>query len=410
LRIFSENCGYKEDKMGPLIPSEGLNLVIGLFLGMAFGFTLEQAGFSTSKKLVGMFYGYDFTVLRVFFTGGLVAMIGVVAFAHFGLLDMSLVYINPTYLWSAILGGLIMGLGFVIGGFCPGTGICAAAIGKIDGIIFVIGTIFGVVVFGEGYPLFEGIYWDKYLGNVQMNETLHISQGLFVFLFMAFGAVAFLLTQRIEEKVNGKPNPILQPKSRYIGFSIVILLLGLSAFIIPNPEDYKPAQVKNEIEQGYYQVEYITPDELALRLVNNDETIKIYDFRSLDEFQKLSLPNSVNLKIEDLFRKGGNKLISGDPQIKKIIIAKDNKSAIEAEEIIKQKGFKNLYVLQGGMQAFANDIIDFKMPVNMAGISPNLIATYTFRDNASKTIEQLIKDSKKSNVIVKDKKRVLGGC
>ncbi|HRS02287.1 MAG TPA: YeeE/YedE thiosulfate transporter family protein [Bacteroidota bacterium] len=396
--------------MGPLIPSEGLNLVIGLFIGIAFGFTLEQAGFSTSKKLVGMFYGYDFTVLRVFFTGGLVAMIGVVILAHFGLLDMSLVYINPTYLWSAILGGLIMGLGFVIGGFCPGTGICAAAIGKIDGIIFVIGTIFGVVVFAEGYPLFEGIYWDKYLGNVQMNETLHISQGLFVFLFMAFGAIAFIVTQIIEEKVNGKPNPVLQPKSRYIGFSALIFLLGLSAFILPNPEDYKPAQIKNEIEKGNYQVAYISPDELALRLINNDENIKIYDFRPPEQFAKVSLPNSINLKIVDLYRKGSNKLISGDPQIKKIIIANDEKDAITAEEIIKNKGYKNLYVLQGGMQAFTNDIINFKMPVTMAGISPNLIATYTFRDNASKTIEQLIKDSKKSNVIVKDKKRVLGGC
>lgn len=394
--------------MGPLIPSEGLNLVIALFLGMAFGFTLEQAGFSTSKKLVGMFYGYDFTVLRVFFTGGLVAMIGVVVMAKFGLLDMSLVYINPTYLWSAIIGGLIMGLGFVIGGFCPGTSVCAAAIGKIDGIIFVIGSIFGVFVFAEGYPLFEGIYWDKFLGNVQMSETLGISQALFVFLFMAFGAAAFFVTQIIEEKVNGKPNPVLQPKRVYIAFSGIIFLIGLSAFIMPNPEVSKPNQVKKEIRQGNYQIEYISPDELAMRLVNNDETIKIYDFRSLDEFQKISLPNSVNLKIEDLFRKGGNKLITGDPQIKKIIIANDEKTAIEAEEIIKEKGYKNLYVLQGGMQSFVNNIIDFKMPAE--NIPQNMLATYNFRESASKTIAELIKENKKSNTIVKEKKRVLGGC
>jgi hypothetical protein len=87
--------------MGPLVPdiiSNNLNFIVALVIGILFGAILEQAGFSTSKKLVGLFYGYDFTVLRVFFTAGLVAMIGVMGLAHFGLLDMSLVYINPTFL------------------------------------------------------------------------------------------------------------------------------------------------------------------------------------------------------------------------------------------------------------------------------------------------------------------------
>ena len=116
--------------MGPLVPEiigNDLNFIVALFIGIAFGAILEQAGFSTSKKLVGLFYGYDFTVLRVFFTAGLVAMIGVMALEHYGLLDISLVYVNPTFIWSAVIGGLIMGLGFVVGGFCPGTSVCAAA-------------------------------------------------------------------------------------------------------------------------------------------------------------------------------------------------------------------------------------------------------------------------------------------
>ena len=92
--------------MGPLVPdviSNNLNLIVALIIGISFGAILEQAGFSTSKKLVGLFYGYDFTVLRVFFTAGIVAMIGVMAFAHFGLIDINLIYINPTFLWSAIV-------------------------------------------------------------------------------------------------------------------------------------------------------------------------------------------------------------------------------------------------------------------------------------------------------------------
>ncbi|MEZ4848849.1 MAG: hypothetical protein R3B93_09585 [Bacteroidia bacterium] len=56
--------------MGPIIPSAGIsdeiNFLIAFIIGIGFGFALEQAGFSSSRKLAGMFYGYDTTVLKVF--------------------------------------------------------------------------------------------------------------------------------------------------------------------------------------------------------------------------------------------------------------------------------------------------------------------------------------------------------
>ena len=120
--------------MGPFVPDiipDQLNLVFGLLLGIAFGFVLEQAGFSSSRKLTGLFYGRDFTVLRVFFTGAITAMIGVILLGYYGLLDTDIIYINPTYLWPAIVGGLIMGVGFVVGGYCPGTSGCGGFPGRI---------------------------------------------------------------------------------------------------------------------------------------------------------------------------------------------------------------------------------------------------------------------------------------
>ena len=110
--------------MAPLVPSmisPEFDFVMAFLLGIGFGFVLEQAGFSSTRKLVGLFYGYDFTVLKVFFTAGVTAMTGVLLFGHFGILNLDAIYVNPTYLWSALVGGLIMGAGFIIGGFCPGT-------------------------------------------------------------------------------------------------------------------------------------------------------------------------------------------------------------------------------------------------------------------------------------------------
>ena len=91
--------------------------IIFLSVGFAFGYVLEISGFGFSPKLAAQFYFKDLTVLKVMFTGIIVAMLGVFTASALGLLDYSLVWVNPTYLWPGILGGLIMGVGFIVGGF-----------------------------------------------------------------------------------------------------------------------------------------------------------------------------------------------------------------------------------------------------------------------------------------------------
>ena len=171
--------------MGPLVPQEiiaaGWNLLIAFVIGVGFGFVLEQAGFSSSRKLAGVFYGYDTVVLKVFFTAAIVAMLGLLYFSLFGWIDLTLIYVNPTFLTSAIVGGAIMGVGFIVGGFCPGTSVCAAAIGKIDAMVFVGGIIIGVFLFGESYPLIKELYMAKSLGALKLSDVLGVSQGLLAF-------------------------------------------------------------------------------------------------------------------------------------------------------------------------------------------------------------------------------------
>ncbi len=127
--------------MGPISSIAGfpawLDLLIALLIGTGFGFALEQAGFSSSRKLAGMFYGYDTTVIKVFFTAAIVALVGSQFMSYFGLLDMNRVFVNEYYVGAAIIGGVIMGAGFIMGGYCPGTGLCALSIGKIDALVLL---------------------------------------------------------------------------------------------------------------------------------------------------------------------------------------------------------------------------------------------------------------------------------
>jgi hypothetical protein len=188
--------------MGPLFtPADQWSFVIALIIGIAFGYILESSGFSSSRKLAGVFYGYDFVVLQVFFTAALTSMIGLIYFDYLGWIDMNAVFVNQYFIGSAIVGGIIMGFGFVIGGFCPGTSACAAAIGKIDAMIFIGGVVLGAMIFDFAHPLYAKFMESGNLGTIKIYESLHISKNLFVILFIIFAVAAFSVTAVIQKKV-----------------------------------------------------------------------------------------------------------------------------------------------------------------------------------------------------------------
>ena len=93
--------------------------IVYLIIGFAFGYVLEISGFGKSTKLAAQFYFKEMTVFKVMFTAIVVAMIGVFLATALGLLDYNLIWVNPTYLWPGIVGGLIMGVGFIVGGLLP---------------------------------------------------------------------------------------------------------------------------------------------------------------------------------------------------------------------------------------------------------------------------------------------------
>ena len=175
-------------------------MLMAFLIGTGFGFALEQAGFSSSRKLAGMFYGYDTTVIKVFFTAAIVALIGSQIMSYLGLLNLNQVYVNEFYVTASIAGGIIMGAGFIMGGFCPGTGLCALSIGKIDAMVFAAGGITGAFLFAESYPLIQNLADANSKGPVKINESLGMSSGLFTLLLVISASVMFWIAELAEKR------------------------------------------------------------------------------------------------------------------------------------------------------------------------------------------------------------------
>jgi rhodanese-related sulfurtransferase len=396
--------------MGPLVPdliTNELNLVVALLVGVGFGFILEQAGFSSSRKLTGLFYGTDFTVLRVFFTAGGTAMASVLLLEKLGFLDASVIYVNPTFLHSAIAGGLIMGVGFVVGGFCPGTSFCGAAVGRIDAMAFVAGGMVGVLGFGEAFPLVRDFYQAGSLGDVTVPSMIGISPGLFTVALIAVAVVAFVATSVIERRVNPAGPVSTFPILRHRLAGAAFFAAALMVAVLPSSHDRLLAAASDESYRRTHPLEHISSDELAFRITDQDPSVLLVDVRPAAVFAKSSLPGAVNVPIDDLF---GRSLPGAllEKTEKKVFYGDDEEEGQKAATVARLLGFENVAVLQGGLGEFTRTVLDARVPPQLPDGSDG--ETLAFRAEAARQITDAIKARANAAPVERKPKKIVGGC
>ena len=191
---------------GPLYLFEafgyGTSLLIAVVIGFLFGFVLERAGFGDARNLTSIFYFRDMRVLRVMFSAIVTALVGLIVLSWIGLFDYAVLLqytLLKTYLWPQLVGGLIFGVGFVVGGYCPGTSVVATVSGKVDGLVFLVGILAGIWVFAAGFPLWGSFYMSSDLGRLTLWQLFEVRMELVGLAVVILALVAFYLA-RLAEK------------------------------------------------------------------------------------------------------------------------------------------------------------------------------------------------------------------
>lgn len=183
---------------------EEASLLVAVLIGVGFGFFLERAGFGSARKLVSQFYLTDLAVFKVMFTAIVTAMLGVTLLSAIGVLDLSEVYLTPTYWAPQIVGGLLLGAGFVIGGYCPGTSIAAAATGRVDGVVCALGILAGTLTFAGLFPALKEFYYMGSAGELTLPQLLNLPYGLLVSGVFAMALGGFYGASVIERRFGAR--------------------------------------------------------------------------------------------------------------------------------------------------------------------------------------------------------------
>ena len=328
-------------------------LVFGA-IGLGFGAVLEMAGFGDTRKLAAQFYLRDLTVLKTMFTAIVVAAVLLFLASAVGALDMSRVFVNPTYLWPGIVGGLIMGVGFVVGGFCPGTSLVAAATLKVDGILFVAGALTGVWAFGESVSSFETFWLSSSFGRFTIPDWLGLSVGatLVLVVVMALGMFwgAELLEARFAPAAARAPAPRRGRLLRRAGAAVLLAAaVGVAALGQPTPEQRFHASPGLQQLVRDRAVFVHAAEVVALRNDLNMQ-VDLLDLRSEHDFNLFHVGGARRVDPAALETPAELKRLRDRPATSvAFLVSNDEEHSAAAWKRLVALGVPNLYVVEGGM-------------------------------------------------------------
>ncbi len=325
-----------------------------LAIGFAFGFFLERAGFGSSRKLASVFYFKDMTVIKVMFTAVLTAMIGLFSLRALGLINLEQVYLLETNYVPQIVGGLIFGIGFVVGGWCPGTAAAGITSGKIDALVFMLGAVAGSAFFNEAFRWVKPVYEMGGRGVLFVFDSLGISASAFVLIFCLTGLIMFWLCEYIERRLSQTG---IYWNTLFLKSFSLILLTGAVAFVAVNagsaPAAGTPMTIDHESESVLLESidqaqDHIEPEELADRILSGEKDLTLVDVRPYGEFAQFHLRGALNVPLKDLHQS-----LASYRNVGTIVLYSNGMThPAQARDSLYRLGFRNAYILTDGLDGF----------------------------------------------------------
>ena len=333
---------------------------IYFLLGASFGSVLELSGFGDSRKLSGQFYLRDMTVLKVMFTAIITACVLLYLGNSLGWIAFERVYVNPTYLWPGIIGGLIMGVGFIVGGFCPGTSIVALATLKVDGVFFAIGVSLGTLLFSISVHNFSGFWNASYMDRLTIPEVFEIGNGCVVFGVVLM-AMAMFSGAELSEQFFGQKRKRLDflpvTRLRMVGMTL-LLGGGLLTLLLgdPSPEDKWARIPQAEKDKLGNREVYISAGEFIEAASDDALYLNIIDVRDQSSFNLFHFRNAERYTQEQLRSINTIKALRHLPDnTVNVVVSNGEAAAAEAYKRLKGEGILNLYILEGGINQWLAD-------------------------------------------------------
>jgi len=403
-----------------LVATNGaVGLLVAVVIGIGLGFVLERAGFGTARVLSGQFYGHDMTVFKVMFSAIVTSMLGLVVLGGTGVVNLPSVLqtaASGTFIWPMLVGGLVLGTGFIVSGYCPGTSLVASASGKIDGMMTFLGVVVGSVLFGEVYPLVGSFAKSGAMGQKFFDQVTGIPRPLLALGVALMAVGMFFGAEKVERffrrrrglPVEGDPAPRAGLYRRVVFAGMgAVAVIGAVTLVLPgssrafgaNP----PSPVQKIAKGKTYSV--ITASQLAQRLVKRPWSLRLVDVRPIKACKVKTLPGAEctpSAKLKELNLDVG-------PGARDLVLLGGSDLAKPPRVALTYKG--RVMILKGGFDAWRSYAL---RPPKAPGDKASSAAWSAYRFQAAfhppMTGRKTAPAVKARKYVPKRKKKKRGGC
>jgi hypothetical protein len=330
-----------------------IGLVLVTVIGVLFGFTLERSGFGRARILAAQFYFTDMRVLKVMFSAVVTAALGLAILGGFGLVELGAITVPSAHLWPMVVGGLILGAGFVTCGYCPGTAVVATASGNVDAAAGLGGMLVGSLAFGWAYPLVADFYNGSALDEILIHDLIGIPQAVIVLAVVLMAIGAFLGGEKLEE-IFARRNKSEIPAGSTGVRNRVFIGFGLAAALALVTMMFEADTATAQMSKNTTSTDSAT---LAQTLIEEPNRIILVDLRANSDCMTKTVPGAMCIPEEG---------VTGDffaamPATRTLVVFTDNgELGVMAPVVAHFPG--PVEVLDGGFPTFREQILTEPTP------------------------------------------------
>jgi hypothetical protein len=279
-----------------------------------------------------------------------------------------------TYIWPMLIGGLVLGAGFIISGYCPGTSLVGMASGNLDALVTVLGVTFGTLIFADTRPLLGKFFTSGDKGPYFLYQWLHLSP-VVVGIGVAVMAVAcFLGAERVERVMTRRVKVAATvvdeqlrsaPAPRRFAFGVyaAVAVVALGTLLFP---------IGRTAKAGPARLERIAPSPLTHRVLEQPWTLRILDLREAEACAAATIPGAECVSVGKL---GELDLASSTGMRDLVVVTADGQGELPAALGLYPG---RVQVLDGGFAAW-KDFALTPPPAPAPNASPAEIDEYRFR-------------------------------
>ena len=197
----------------------------------------------------------------------------------------------------------------------------------------------------------------------------------------------------------------------YLILTLIMFVLAGGTLFLKNKTEKEPIPPKKLLWDIVQPTRFVTTDQVAKMIIGKDPTLELVDVRSAADYNKFTLPNTINVPLDSLLN---SQRFFGIPGMRVVLLSDDGIAADQAWVLLRRLGYKKNYVMKGGLNLWMNTIIRPPMPPETA--PSTAFDQYQFRKGAQiyfTGAKQQISTAKKVNVVFKRRKKtkaVAGGC